>query len=101
MDPRDDSKTRWILHWFRFDPERNERRKVPVAAYTRKREFNRAFHQLQQEIEARKVAGLSEDVESVSGVQHHKGYLAEVQKMRLQDREIRQARKSQEPPSPT
>jgi hypothetical protein len=35
--PSDDSKTRWILLWYRFDPERNERRYVPVGAYTRAR----------------------------------------------------------------
>ncbi len=98
MDPKDDSKTRWILEWYRFDPERNERRYVAVAAYTRKREFNRAYRQLGQELEARKAAGLSEDVESVSGVQHHKGYLAEMRKMREQDRQIRQSRK-EAPPS--
>ena len=100
VDPRDDSKTRWILQWFRFDPERNERRYVSVAAYTRKREFDRASRLLAQEIEARKAAGTSEDIESVSGVRHQKGYLAEMRKMRLQDRETRQARASNKPPSP-
>lgn len=98
VDPKDDSKTRWILEWYRFDPERNERRHVAVAAYTRKREFNRAFRQLGQELEARKAAGLSEDVESVSGVQHRKGYLAEMRKMRERDRQIRQSR-NETPPS--
>jgi hypothetical protein len=99
VDPKDDSKTRWILQWFRFDPERNERRYVPVAAFTRKREFNKASRQLRQEIETRKAAGLSEDVEFVSGVQHHKGYLAETREMRLQDRARRRAWKKEGPPS--
>lgn len=99
MDPRDDSKNRWILEWYRFDPERNERRYVPIAAYTRKREFNRAFRELGKELEARKATGLSEEVEHVTGVQHHKGYLAEVRRMRERDRQIRQSRKESPPSS--
>ena len=71
---------------------------MPVAAFTRKRQFNKAFRQLGQEIETRKAAGLSEEVEFVTGVQHHKGYLAETREIRMQDRARRQALKTEGPP---
>jgi len=56
VDPSDDSRTRWVLQWFRFDPERNERRNVTVAAYSRKREFDRELRKLQADLLRRSLA---------------------------------------------
>jgi hypothetical protein len=68
VDPSDDCRTRWILQWFRFDPERKERRNVTMAAYDRKREFDREFRKLQADLEALKSDGRAEDVEHISGL---------------------------------
>jgi hypothetical protein len=96
VDPNDDSRTRWVLRWFRFDPERNERRHVIVAAYSRKGEFHRAFGQLSKDLERRKSAGLSEAVEHVSGVQLRPGHQESVRQMRLEKRRILQSWKRQD-----
>jgi hypothetical protein len=86
VDPSDDSRTRWVLQWFRFDPDRNERRNVTVAAYSRKREFDREFRKLQADLESLKSDGLAEDAEHISGVKYEKGRLAGIRQIREQDR---------------
>ena len=90
VDPSDDSRTRWVLQWFRFDPERNERRNVTVAAYSRKREFDREFRKLQADLEALKSDGRAEGVEHISGIKYEKGRLAGIRQIREQDRLRRQ-----------
>jgi hypothetical protein len=99
VDPKDDSTSRFVLRWYRFDPERNERRHVSVAAYTQEWEFNQALRELSNDLEQRKSLGLSEDVEHVSGVLLERGYLERVRQNRLQGRLIRQ-RWTQHPPPP-
>ena len=104
MDSSDDSRARWVLQWFRFDPERNERRRVTVAAYSRKREFDRAFRKLQAELDALKAEDRAEDVEYICGVKHRKGHLAGIQQIREQDRLRRQKHRSEsgnDPMAPT
>jgi hypothetical protein len=86
VDPGDDGRSRWILQWFRFDPERNERRRVTVAAYSRKREFDREFRKLQADLNVLKSEGRAEDVEYICGVKHGRGYLAGIRQIRQQDR---------------
>ena len=90
VDPSEDGRTRWVLQWFRFDPERNERRNVTIAAYSRKREFDREFRKLQAELEALKSDGRAENVEHISGIKYEKGRLAGVRQIREQDRLRRQ-----------
>ena len=90
VDPNDDSRTRWVLQWFRFDPERNERRNVTVAAYSRKRQFDREFRKLQADLEALKSDGRAEGVEHISGIKYEKGRLAGIRQIREQDRLRRQ-----------
>jgi hypothetical protein len=94
VDPSDDSRSRWLLQWFRFDPERNERRRVTIAAYRGKQEFDRACVSLQEHLDALKSGGLAEDVEYICGVKHGKGYLAGIRQIREQDRLVRQKRHS-------
>lgn len=86
VDPSDDSRTRWVLQWFRFDPERKECRNVTIAAYSRKREFDREFRKLQAALEGLKPDGRAEDVEHISGVKHEMGYLVGIREIREQDR---------------
>ena len=98
VDPQDDSTIRWVVRWYRFDPERNERRHVPVAAYTEEAEFNQALRELSKDLERRKSLGLSEDVEHVSGVLLERGYLERVRQNRLQGRLMRQSWTKHPPP---
>ena len=78
------------LRWYRFDPDRNERRHVPVAAHTQEWEFNQAWRELSKDLEQRNSLGLSEDIEHVSGVLLERGYLERVRQNRLQGRLMRQ-----------
>ena len=78
------------MQWFRFDPERNERRNVPIAAYSRKREFDREFRKLQADLEVLKSDGRAEDAEHIFGVKYEKGRLADIRQIREQDRFRRQ-----------
>ena len=43
VDPNDDSVWRWVVQHYRFDPERNQRRRVVVAAYDNEAEFDAAL----------------------------------------------------------
>jgi hypothetical protein len=95
VDPSDDSRSRWVLQWFRFDPERNERRYVTIAAYSRKREFDREFRKLQADLEVLKSDGRAEDAEHISGVKYEKGRLADIRQTREQDRLRRQKLKGE------
>jgi hypothetical protein len=95
VDPSDDSRSRWVLQWFRFDPERNERRNVTVAAYSKKREFDREFRKLQADLEVLKSDGRAEDAEHISGVKYEKGHLADIRQIREQDRLRRQKSKGE------
>lgn len=95
VDPSDDSRSRWVLQWFRFDPERNERRNVTIAAYSRKREFDREFRKLQADLEVLKSDGRAEDAEHISGVKYEKGRLADIRQIREQDRLRRQKSKGE------
>jgi hypothetical protein len=95
VDPSDDSRSRWVLQWFRFDPERNERRNVTIAAYSSKREFDREFRKLQAELEVLKSDGRAEDAEHISGVKYEKGRLADIRQIREQDRLRRQKSKGE------
>jgi len=68
VDPSDDSIWRWVLHHYRFDPERRQRRNVVVAAYDNEAEFDAALSTYSQRIQAEIVAGARDDAEHVGGV---------------------------------
>ena len=95
VDPSDDSRSRWVLQWFRFDPDLNERRRVTVAAYSRKREFDRVFSKLQTDLDALKAEGRAEDVEYICGVRYRKGSLADIRQIREEDRLRKQKDRSE------
>ncbi len=78
------------MQWFRFNTERNERRNVTIAAYSRKREFDREFRKLQADLEVLKSDGRAEGAEHISGVKFEKGRLADIRQIREQDRLRRQ-----------
>ena len=68
VDPRDDSISRWVLHHYRFDPERRQRRNVVVAAYDNEAEFDAALATYSQRIRAEIDSGARDNAEHVSGV---------------------------------
>lgn len=39
VDPNDDSIERWSVRWYRYDPDRHERRHVTVAAFDNASEY--------------------------------------------------------------
>jgi hypothetical protein len=75
VDPDDDDLRRYIVHHYRYDPERHERRHVVVAAFDSRREYNACFQAASAELERRKATGEQVDPsEHVSGTVHEPGY---------------------------
>lgn len=68
VDPSDDAIWRWVLHHYRFDPERRQRRNVVVAAYDNEAEFEAALATHRQRIHAEVDAGARDDSEHVVDV---------------------------------
>ena len=76
VDPDDDSRKRWVLHWYRYDPERKERRYVVVAAFDDKKEFTRRLDELSTELDRLQKEGQAEEIERIGGVELPAGYRA-------------------------
>ncbi len=85
----DDTVNRWVLLWYRYDPDRHERRNTVVGAYTESSEFGVRLEELSARLAELKATGEAEPVEQVSGVFHHAGYRAEIARYRA---ELRQRR---------
>jgi hypothetical protein len=77
VDPGDDAIWRWVVHHYRFDPERGERRNVIVAAYDNEAEFTTALEAYARSIRAEVDAGTRDGAEHVGGVRWHPGHHAE------------------------
>lgn len=77
VDPDDDSVARFVVQHHRFDPRRNQRRNVVVAAYDNEPEFRSAVDELSASIRAGIAAGTRDPEESVSGVHWPPGHRAE------------------------
>ena len=76
VDNSDDRIWRWVIHHYRFDPARRERRNVVVAAYDNESEFHKEFERHAQMICDEIAAGTRSSRESLSGVSLEPGYLA-------------------------
>jgi len=75
-DPEDDGIERFIVHHYRYDPQRRERRHVVVAAFDNEAEFLACLEGMREEIERRRDPGESVDPhERASGTVHQPGYL--------------------------
>jgi hypothetical protein len=75
VNPDDDDALRFIVHHYRFDPERRERRHVVVAAFDNEEEFLACIDTVRAEIEGRKGRGqLADPREHASGVVLEPGY---------------------------
>lgn len=77
VDPYDDAAWRWVLHHYRYDPERRERRHMVVAAYDNQREHDAAFERLSRLVEAEVARGVRDPAEHVTGTVWHPGFHAE------------------------
>lgn len=75
VDPDDDSICRWVVWHYRYDPDRNERRNVVVAAFDNAREFDADIEKRAAQLRARKKRGEDVDpAETVSGQMYEPGY---------------------------
>ena len=74
VDPENDGVRRFIVRHYRYDPDRDERRHVVVAAFDNKREFLACLEEVRAEIERRKNRGEHVDSrEHASGTVHEPG----------------------------
>jgi hypothetical protein len=75
VDPDDDNIVRWVVWHYRYDPDRNERRNVVVAAFDNAGEFHTDIEARAVQLRARKERG--DDVhpcEHISGQMYGPGY---------------------------
>jgi hypothetical protein len=76
VEPEDDSIRRFIVHHYRYDPARRERRHVVVAAFDNEPEFLACVERVRAEIAQRREREEHVDPrEHASGVVHEPGYL--------------------------
>jgi hypothetical protein len=77
VDPEDDGVARWVVHDYRYDPTRNERRNVVVAAFDNEQEFDLELAKRLAELRTEQAAGTRNGWERMSGVALPAGYRAE------------------------
>lgn len=88
IDPMDDSRWRWVLWHYRYDPDRHQRRNVTVAAFDNEAEFQAAADALHGEVSAAIDRGERDARESVSGAILHPGYHGEQRRRRRIERAL-------------
>jgi hypothetical protein len=75
VDPNDDTRRRFVVRHYRYDPARRERRHVVVAAFDNEPEFLACIERVGAEIGQRRQRGQDVDSrEHASGVVHEPGY---------------------------
>jgi hypothetical protein len=90
VNPQDDNVDRFIVHHYRYDPQRRERRHVVVAAFDNEQEYRACMDRVQDEIKARRERGEPVDPgEHTSGSVHEPGYLRRAANGHLLSRAIR------------
>jgi hypothetical protein len=77
VDPGNDDVARWVVHHYRYDSARNERRNVVVAAFDNAEEFDLEIAKRTAELRLEQAAGTRNAGEQISGVALPAGYLAE------------------------
>lgn len=83
----DDGIRRFVVWHFRYDPERRERRNIPVAVFDNEREFIKRCDELSAEL--KRLRESSEDFdswESISGVVLEPGHLERAKNSHLMKR---------------
>ncbi len=76
VNDKDDSIWRWVIHHYRFDPDRDERRNVVVAAFDNEREFRAEFERYAEAIDREIASGNRSSRENVSGVALEPGHIS-------------------------
>ena len=89
VDPDDDTIWRWVIHHYRFDAARNQRRNVVVVAYDNAAEFERELERYSMRVRAEITAGTRSNREHVSGTALHPGYRSEQARAHAVQRAIR------------
>jgi hypothetical protein len=75
VDPDDDAIWRFVVHHYRYDPARRQRRNVLVAAYDDEQESWRRMDQINADIQRRRAAGDAEaGRENASGMAYPPGH---------------------------
>jgi hypothetical protein len=93
VSPEDDSRRRFVLHHYRFDPERRERRNIVVGAWDGEDEFRRE-ERLLRELVARRTSAVGGDpLESLSARVMRPGDLTDGRRVRVLERSRRCARR--------
>ena len=77
VDPENDDVARWVVHHYRYDSARNERRNVVVAAFDNAKEFDLEIVRRAAELRLEQAAGTRNAGEQISGIALPVGYLAE------------------------
>ncbi|MGN6242304.1 MAG: hypothetical protein ACTHQ3_01350 [Motilibacteraceae bacterium] len=83
VDPDDESVERYVVQRYRFDPQRRERRNVTEVAFDDVEEFETYLREAAARLEAEKVAGTAESVESYSGHHRAPGHREAMRRRRL------------------
>ena len=96
VDPNDDTIRRFIVWHYRYDPSRQDRRNVVVAAFDNAHEFEDFLTQERDVLRLRQAANEADDRENIGGVIHEAGHQARAQQERLLSRGARHAAR---PPS--
>lgn len=76
VDPQEDSIRRWVVHHYRYDPQRRERRHVLVSAFDDEQEFDACMHALSGEVEERRRTRSGDQREHATGTVWEPGHLA-------------------------
>jgi hypothetical protein len=93
VSPEDDSRQRYVLNHYRFDPERRERRNVVVGAWDSEAEFSREERRLRDVVGRRISAPDGDSRESLSGTILGVGDLTRGRLARVLERSRRCARR--------
>jgi hypothetical protein len=82
VDPLDDALDRYAITRHKYDPETNHFRWFYEIAYDNKREYERKFDELGQELEVRQLSGEAHFKEQISGIRLEVGYFQNSQARR-------------------
>ena len=87
VDPFNDEIVRYVIRRHKYDPETNHFRWFYEIAFDNKREFERKFDELGDELEVRQLSGEAHVKEEISGFRLEVGYFQNSQARRWAQQE--------------
>ncbi len=93
VDPDDDSRSRWVLYRYRYDPDRRQRRNVVVAAYDAEAEMWAAMERARSQLDDELRAGTAEAQERLFADHLPAGHRERQREARLRPRRRLAARR--------